>query len=65
MQLSARLKTSELEEFFAKAGRVRAARIIEDRNTGRSKGYVNSCRLLAVTYCIVMTNMICIVLTWY
>ncbi|KAK3825941.1 MAG: hypothetical protein J3Q66DRAFT_111706 [Benniella sp.] len=38
MQLSARLKTSELEEFFAKAGRVRAARIIEDRNTGRSKG---------------------------
>ncbi|KAG0223823.1 hypothetical protein BGX31_008330 [Mortierella sp. GBA43] len=38
MQLSARLKSSELEEFFSKAGKVRAARIIEDRNTGRSKG---------------------------
>ncbi|KAF9917329.1 hypothetical protein BX616_001360 [Lobosporangium transversale] len=38
MQLSARLRSSELEEFFSRAGKVRAARIIEDRNTGRSKG---------------------------
>ncbi|KAG0250155.1 hypothetical protein BG011_008601 [Mortierella polycephala] len=38
MQLSARLRSSELETFFSQAGRVRAARIIEDRNTGRSKG---------------------------
>ncbi|KAF9581867.1 hypothetical protein BGW38_000960 [Lunasporangiospora selenospora] len=38
MQLSARLRASELEEFFSTAGKVRAARIIEDRNTGRSKG---------------------------
>ncbi|KAF9435177.1 hypothetical protein BGZ76_006759 [Entomortierella beljakovae] len=38
MQLSARLRSSELESFFAQAGKVRAARIIEDRNTGRSKG---------------------------
>ncbi|KAF9178203.1 hypothetical protein BGZ51_007330 [Haplosporangium sp. Z 767] len=33
-----RLRSSELETFFSQAGRVRAARIIEDRNTGRSKG---------------------------
>ncbi|KAG0198729.1 hypothetical protein BGX28_007869 [Mortierella sp. GBA30] len=38
MQLSARLRISELETFFAQAGKVRNARIIEDRNTGRSKG---------------------------
>ncbi|KAI8598867.1 hypothetical protein EDD21DRAFT_417348 [Dissophora ornata] len=38
MQLSARLRSSELEAFFSQAGKVRAARIIEDRNTGRSKG---------------------------
>ncbi|GJJ68818.1 RNA-binding protein 23/39 [Entomortierella parvispora] len=38
MQLSARLRSSELEEFFSQAGKVRAARVIEDRNTGRSKG---------------------------
>ncbi|KAG0272061.1 hypothetical protein BGZ95_000074 [Linnemannia exigua] len=34
----ARLRSSELEAFFSQAGKVRAARIIEDRNTGRSKG---------------------------
>ncbi|KAG0326879.1 hypothetical protein BG004_002884 [Podila humilis] len=38
MQLSARVRSSELHEFFTQAGKVRAARIIEDRNTGRSKG---------------------------
>jgi len=38
MQLSARVRSSELETFFSQAGKVRAARIIEDRNTGRSKG---------------------------
>ncbi|KAF9113542.1 hypothetical protein BGX27_001352 [Mortierella sp. AM989] len=38
MELSARLRSSELESFFSQAGKVRAARIIEDRNTGRSKG---------------------------
>ncbi|CAO3573344.1 unnamed protein product [Mortierella alpina] len=38
MQLSARLRVAELETFFSQAGRVRTAHIIEDRNTGRSKG---------------------------
>ncbi|KAF7728082.1 hypothetical protein EC973_006720 [Apophysomyces ossiformis] len=33
-----RLKTSELEDFFSQAGRVRDARIIADRNSKRSKG---------------------------
>ncbi|KAG0177875.1 hypothetical protein DFQ28_005336 [Apophysomyces sp. BC1034] len=37
-QLAQRLKTSELEDFFAQAGRVRDARIISDRNSKRSKG---------------------------
>jgi RNA-binding protein 39 len=38
MQLAARLKNSELAEFFSQAGRVRDARIVVDKNTGRSKG---------------------------
>ncbi|KAF9427054.1 hypothetical protein BGZ94_005547 [Podila epigama] len=38
MQLSARARSSDLDTFFSQAGKVRAARIIEDRNTGRSKG---------------------------
>ncbi|KAF9974293.1 hypothetical protein BGZ73_002309 [Actinomortierella ambigua] len=38
MQLSARARPSDLEDFFSQAGRVRAARVIEDRVTGRSKG---------------------------
>ncbi|KAI9002311.1 hypothetical protein BC832DRAFT_532885 [Gaertneriomyces semiglobifer] len=37
-QLAARLRTKELFDFFAPAGRVRDARIIADRNSRRSKG---------------------------
>lgn len=38
-QLAARLTSRELEDFFSEAGRVRAGRIISDRNSRRSKGY--------------------------
>ncbi|KAI7866205.1 hypothetical protein BDF14DRAFT_1728935 [Spinellus fusiger] len=37
-QLAQRLKSRELEDFFAQAGRVRDAKIIFDRHSGRSKG---------------------------
>jgi hypothetical protein len=38
-QLSVRLESRELEEFFSQAGKVRDAKIIMDRNSRRSKGY--------------------------
>ncbi|KAI9014138.1 RNA binding motif protein 39b [Hyaloraphidium curvatum] len=38
MQLAARLREKELSAFFESVGRVRDARIITDRNSGRSKG---------------------------
>lgn len=37
-QLSARLRTKDLIRFFEKAGTVRDASIIKDKNSGRSKG---------------------------
>ncbi|GAB5586507.1 Phosphatidylinositol-3-phosphatase SAC1 [Umbelopsis nana] len=37
-QLSVRLESRELEEFFSQAGKVRDAKIIMDRNSRRSKG---------------------------
>lgn len=37
-QLAARLRTRELENFFAKVGPVKEAQIVKDRVSGRSKG---------------------------
>ena len=37
-QLAARLKVRELIEFFTRAGRVRDAKIVTDKFSGRSKG---------------------------
>jgi RNA-binding protein 39 len=39
-QLAARLTTRELEDFFSQAGRLREAKIITDRNSRKSKGYM-------------------------
>jgi len=38
MQLSAKLRNSELRDFFSKAGKVSDVKIIADRNSRRSKG---------------------------
>ncbi|XP_062842410.1 RNA-binding protein 39a isoform X2 [Trichomycterus rosablanca] len=38
MQLAARIRPRDLEEFFSAVGRVRDVRIISDRNSRRSKG---------------------------
>ncbi|RKP08648.1 hypothetical protein THASP1DRAFT_29546 [Thamnocephalis sphaerospora] len=58
MQLAARLKNSELAEFFAKAGRVRDARIVVDKNSGRSKGvaYVEFYSMESVPSAIALTG---------
>ena len=40
MQLAARLRTRELADFFSEAGKVRDAKIIADRISRRSKGWV-------------------------
>lgn len=37
--LSFHLSSDELGDFFAQAGTVESARIIEDRDTGRSRGF--------------------------
>lgn len=37
--LSFHLNSDDLQEFFSKAGTVESARIIEDRDTGRSRGF--------------------------
>ena len=37
--LSFHLNSDDLHEFFAKAGTVESARVIEDRDTGRSRGF--------------------------
>ncbi len=37
--LSFHLSSEDLQEFFAQAGTVESARIIEDRDTGRSRGF--------------------------
>ena len=41
-QLAARLRSKEFADFFKAAGKVRDARIVTDRITGRSKGYIAS-----------------------
>lgn len=37
--LSFHLNSNDLEEFFAQAGTVESAKVIEDRDTGRSRGF--------------------------
>jgi len=37
--LSYKLTDQELEDFFSQAGKVVSARIVNDRDTGRSKGF--------------------------
>ncbi|MDH3494837.1 MAG: RNA-binding protein [Acidobacteriota bacterium] len=37
--LSFHLNSDDLQEFFAQAGTVESARVIEDRDTGRSRGF--------------------------
>ena len=37
--LSFHLTNEDLQDFFAKAGTVESARVIEDRDTGRSRGF--------------------------
>lgn len=39
MQLSAKLRNSELRDFFSTVGKVSDVKIIADRNSRRSKGY--------------------------
>ncbi|RKP27490.1 hypothetical protein SYNPS1DRAFT_26851 [Syncephalis pseudoplumigaleata] len=58
MQLSARLKNSELHDFFTQAGRVREAKIVTDKNTGRSKGvaYVEFYEMSSVARAIALTG---------
>ncbi|KAI8048538.1 hypothetical protein BDF22DRAFT_746779 [Syncephalis plumigaleata] len=58
MQLSARLKNSELYDFFVQAGRVREAKIVTDKNTGRSKGvaYVEFYEMSSVARAIALTG---------
>jgi RNA-binding protein 23/39 len=38
-QLSQRVKRRDLIEFFGKSGKVKDAKVVEDKRTGRSKGY--------------------------
>jgi hypothetical protein len=42
MQLAARLTPADLKEFFNAAGKVSHARIIENKNSRKSKGYVKT-----------------------
>ena len=39
MQLAARVRPSEIREFFTAAGRVRDVRLVQDRYSKKSKGY--------------------------
>lgn len=50
MQLAARIRPRDLEDFFSAVGKVRDVRIISDRNSRRSKGiaYVEFCEMHAV-----------------
>ncbi|CAJ0837906.1 7292_t:CDS:10 [Entrophospora sp. SA101] len=58
MQLAARLRTRELADFFAEAGKVRDAKIIADRISRRSKGvgYVEFYDEESVPKALAMTN---------
>uniref|UniRef100_A0A8C5MRA2 RNA binding motif protein 23 n=1 Tax=Leptobrachium leishanense TaxID=445787 RepID=A0A8C5MRA2_9ANUR len=50
MQLAARIRQRDLEDFFSAVGKVRDVRIISDRNSRRSKGiaYVEFCDIQSV-----------------
>uniref|UniRef100_A0A5F9C2X9 RNA binding motif protein 23 n=1 Tax=Oryctolagus cuniculus TaxID=9986 RepID=A0A5F9C2X9_RABIT len=58
MQLAARIRPRDLEDFFSAVGKVRDVRIISDRNSRRSKGiaYVEFCDIQAVPLAIGLTG---------
>ncbi|XP_078501009.1 putative RNA-binding protein 23 isoform X2 [Lissotriton helveticus] len=58
MQLAARIRPRDLEDFFSAVGKVRDVRIIADRNSRRSKGiaYVEFCEIQSVPLAIGLTN---------
>lgn len=58
MQLAARIRPRDLEEFFSAVGKVRDVRIISDRNSRRSKGiaYVEFCEIQSVPLAIGLTG---------
>ncbi|XP_004694712.1 PREDICTED: probable RNA-binding protein 23 [Condylura cristata] len=58
MQLAARIRPRDLEDFFSAVGKVRDVRIISDRNSRRSKGiaYVEFCEIQAVPLAIGLTG---------
>lgn len=58
MQLAARIRTRDLEDFFSAVGKVRDVRIISDRNSRRSKGiaYVEFVDIQSVPLAIGLTG---------
>ncbi|XP_021551026.1 probable RNA-binding protein 23 isoform X2 [Neomonachus schauinslandi] len=58
MQLAARIRPRDLEDFFSAVGKVRDVRIISDRNSRRSKGiaYVEFCEIQCVPLAIGLTG---------
>ncbi|KAM4808504.1 putative RNA-binding protein 23 [Rhinophrynus dorsalis] len=58
MQLAARIRSRDLEDFFSAVGKVRDVRIISDRNSRRSKGiaYVEFCDIQSVPLAIGLTG---------
>nr|XP_014342965.1 PREDICTED: RNA-binding protein 39-like isoform X2 [Latimeria chalumnae] len=58
MQLAARIRSRDLEDFFSSVGKVRDVRIISDRNSRRSKGiaYVEFCDIESVPLAIGLTG---------
>ncbi|KAG8455443.1 hypothetical protein GDO86_001574 [Hymenochirus boettgeri] len=58
MQLAARIRSRDLEDFFSAVGKVRDVRIISDRNSRRSKGiaYVEFCDIHSVPLAIGLTG---------
>ncbi|XP_023619435.1 probable RNA-binding protein 23 isoform X3 [Myotis lucifugus] len=58
MQLAARIRPRDLEDFFSAIGKVRDVRIISDRNSRRSKGiaYVEFCEIQSVPLAIALTG---------
>ncbi|NP_001085808.1 RNA binding motif protein 23 L homeolog [Xenopus laevis] len=58
MQLAARIRSRDLEDFFSAVGKVRDVKIISDRNSRRSKGiaYVEFCEIHSVPLAIGLTG---------
>lgn len=58
MQLAARIRPRDLEDFFSTVGKVRDVRIISDRNSRHSKGiaYVEFCEIQSVPLAIRLTG---------